>query len=796
MAQLQGYRSASPVAADRVELMVHGVGGTTPEEMLESAEISQVRGDGTAGFFRLRHQDSSADIVREAYSWGGLTAGSASRAFWVFLAPFAFLNVAGWMLPATSSETRLHSKITTGLLRLIGFTVTVHSIIWIGQMSIDFAAWQCGGQVACRSNTWIISLFGMSWFEGAPGRRLAVGAIVPLLAIYVVYRLVRRTVDRYETVSDGAVDDYNTEIVNSFGDPTFWRRGTSISSFASLHLAGSGAALALVLAWTFAWLQPAGTPWAQITIAVFALALLLVSTISIAVLRSENPATDRNLSTNLAAGVLWHRRATIAVIAACLLVGVVWPGYQDPARSIALDPYSDVWRWVWVVSIVSLVGFAIAVVAHPNRNSRVVAPLAADGAERELTVGFGSFGSVVAAFFGFLVAVAMLGAFGAATARLLGGRPTIISTYLYDAFAMATTAWVAAVLAVFAVAWKLRQQQVEPRDMAEVSDLEAEITRGFQEDHRSFFVGQLRKRKWLGAIQKARNIRMFVRTVEPIFGWMVMVGMSLAITLLAWQQVFPDSLRSSVEWVPEPIRVASGWFVAVAIPVGIIWAIRRAYGSGETRKMVGTLWDVVTFWPRWFHPLAPPSYSGRAVPELRTRIHALVSSGAEDGASASVVVTAHSQGSVLALAALDGFGGQSWIGQVALVTHGSPITRLYMRLFPAHMIGPIGRVFQVLDEKRWVNMYRLTDPIGGAISGEDDSGEPLIASEPDGATALVNPSPDPDLDLFSETVTLEGGTRGRQYPKKGDPYPPPLVHSGYRRSENFQSALRSMLGLT
>ena len=782
--------------------MVHGVGGAPPEAMLDSFEIVRVRGDATAAFFRLKRQPPDRDHVQEAYSWGGLTAGSASRALWVFLAPFAFLNVAGWMLPPASDAERggdsRHHRIATGLLRLIGLTVTVHAIIWIGQMSIDFAAWQCGGNVSCRSNTWIVSIFGWAVFEGAPGQRLVVGALVPLLVILVVYRLTRRTVDRYETVEETAFEDYKVVGEDSFSDPTFWRRGESLGSFASLHLSGAGAGLAWVLAWTFAWLQPTGTPWLQLAIGWFALALLVGAGIGVTVVRDTAPATDQSISPNLEILVRWHRRMTIGVLATTLVVGVVWSGYEDPGGNVALEPYSEVWRWIWVVSIIALLAFAFTILTHPHRDRWVRAPLGAEDAR--VVVGFGSFGPVVAAFFGFLVAVVILGGFGAATARLLGGRPTILSTYLYDAFGLVATAWMVALFVVLIVMWLLRKPPHLPKGANKESPLEKEIASRFTEDKHSFFSGGRRKYRWLVSIRTARDVRTYVPVLESVLGWMVVVAMAIAVVLLGVQVIAPERLQSLVEGLPPSLLTGTTWFVAVGIPFGMIWAIRRAYGSRQARRLIGTLWDVVTFWPRWFHPLAPPSYSGRAIPELRTRIDSLVRGDAGDVAEANIVVTAHSQGSVIALAAIDGLRGHDWLRHVSLLTHGSPVTRLYVRLFPSHMVAPIERVFGALDEGRWLNLYRLTDPIGGAITGETvtsrrgswakGTGLPLSEGLPDVSDGWQNPIADPDLSIFSDE-----GPEPRSYPKKGDPYPPPLGHSGYSRTPEFKESVRSLLGL-
>ena len=802
MRQVQDYEDQASGHSPRVELMVHGVGGAPPESMLGSLEIARVRGDSTAAFFRLKRQRTGADHMQEAYSWGGLTAGSASRAFWVFLAPFAFLNVAGWMLPQASNaegdENSRHHAVATRLLRLIGLTVTVHAIIWIGQMSIDFAAWQCGGNVSCRSTTWIVSIFGWGVFEGAPARRLAVGAMLPVLVILVVYVLTRRTVDRYETVDEAALGDYKVIGKDSFSDPTFWRRGKSLSSFASLHLAGAGAGIAWILAWTFAWLQPTGTPWLQLVVGWVALALLVVAGTGVTIVRETAPNTDQFASPGLEMMVQWHRRVAIGVLAATLVIGVVWSGYEDPGRNIALDPYAAVWRWIWIVSIGALVAFTFTVVTHPQRTRSVRAPLSADDAG--VAVGFGSFGPVVAAFFGFLVAVVILGGFGAATARLLGGRPTILSTYLYDAFGLVATAWVVVLFVAFIVMWFLRKPLHIPKGPNEESLLDKDVASNFSEDKGSFFTGGQRKYRWLVSIRTARDVRAYIPVLESVLGWMVVVAMAIAVALLGVQVVAADRLQSVVENLPSPLLTGTTWFVAVGIPFGMLWAIRRAYGSRQARRLIGTLWDVVTFWPRWFHPLAPPSYSGRAIPELRTRIDSLVCGNPEDVTEATVVVTAHSQGSVIALAAIDGLRGQDWLRHVSLLTHGSPITRLYVRLFPSHMVTPIERVFGALDEERWLNLYRLTDPIGGAISGETATGRrgswvpgtglPLTDGLPDVSDVWRSPIADPDLLMFSDD-----GPEPRSYPKKGDPYPPPLGHSGYSGAPEFEESVRSLLGL-
>jgi hypothetical protein len=89
-----------------IQLRVHGVSGTPPEAMLHYPPelIDQVSGDSAAGTHRRRDNsatDAPTDPGRnvEAYSWGALTSGKASRGLWLLFLPFILINLAHWMVP-------------------------------------------------------------------------------------------------------------------------------------------------------------------------------------------------------------------------------------------------------------------------------------------------------------------------------------------------------------------------------------------------------------------------------------------------------------------------------------------------------------------------------------------------------------------------------------------------------------------------------------------------------------------------------------------------------------------------
>jgi hypothetical protein len=187
-------------------------------------------------------------------------------------------------------------------------------------------------------------------------------------------------------------------------------------------------------------------------------------------------------------------------------------------------------------------------------------------------------------------------------------------------------------------------------------------------------------------------------------------------------------LRRHLGFLPG-LTTAGAWAVGV-FAVSVVGLARSAYKNPEKRRVVGILWDLGTFWPRSSHPFAPPCYAERTVPEFATRIRQ-VKNG--DG---KVVVSAHSQGTVIAAASLMPLHDQ--LDGVALLTYGSPLQRLYARTFP-HFFGT--PVLQWTDAKlqgRWINLYRRSDPIGAPVLVLDEAPDAAKPPRPD--TRLTDPA--------------------------------------------------------
>lgn len=250
-----------------------------------------------------------------------------------------------------------------------------------------------------------------------------------------------------------------------------------------------------------------------------------------------------------------------------------------------------------------------------------------------------------------------------------------------------------------------------------------------------------------------------------------LAGIGIAAVALGLLPTPPSELVQRYVGLPVGFvnfSIGVGSYLIAALIVGLIVGGIFAYRTPGFRRYVGVLWDLGTFWPRAAHPFAPPCYAERAVPELTCRITHLVDSGN------AVVLTGHSHGSVLLAATVLQLPPRV-TDRVALLTHGSPLRRLYARLFPAYVSDEV--IHEIADrvDWRWVNLWRDTDPIGGRV---------FPAHGPDEAPTVSDREATVDRRLRDPYGVT---------PPSGDIFPPPI--KGHRPCESekpFTEAVRHL----
>jgi hypothetical protein len=202
-------------------------------------------------------------------------------------------------------------------------------------------------------------------------------------------------------------------------------------------------------------------------------------------------------------------------------------------------------------------------------------------------------------------------------------------------------------------------------------------------------------------------------------------------------------------WLSQPrddvgsiflINIGAGLFVAGA---GLVVTISRgAFKNAGLRRGINIVWDIFSFWPHAVHPFVPRPYSRWTVVELRNRIRFHLGGRAgvpPDPVAAGrpeVVVCAHSQGTLISLAALMQLTPAER-DRVAFLSCGSQLRVIYPRAFPAYVnLGAITWLFDALGG-RWVNLYRVTDLLAGPVLSwkHDETGSRHFPLAPGGVRA-------------------------------------------------------------
>ncbi|MET7490101.1 hypothetical protein [Streptomyces sp. NPDC005538] len=696
-----------------LELLVHGVGGATPEEMLGDPRTVRITGDDTAAVFRRaadvdaesRPADRPAGPIREAYVWCNLTSGNGTRALWLLLLPFMVVNLAHWMRPTARGRKRT-VRFYGLLVRLTGLTLTVLLVAAACEVALDLAAWQCAGTRACADrHTWLGFLSPTvshdSWWS-RPGRRLALAALVPTVLTVLLWYLSRRTWSAYESqqpMSRRPEPDDETGRT-SLGRPGFWYGRRLVARLRAAHTAAGLLTVAAAVTVTASRFdrRPDGSPALATFGTLLETALAGVAFVVVYVVcrrgRSENrldQALDHRLVRRLPLGAL------LLLALSLLYAGWSRPGWESSGRLPGDAAFGG------IALVQGLLVIALAVVAHLLHRTSPDPRAAMRG-----------LGGPAVAMLACALGGVMSGGVSQRVSDWLDGTGTSI------AGPPVLLTWQASVIPPLLVVvlvlcaglgrrtWRLRRTEL------------AAVARDYQggrKDHaRTARIASTRAMATL--TDRGPLLIAVVSTATLLLGAGALVG---AFTTDRTPEQAGEETYAFVHGAAQTSQGLGSWMIGLGFILFVTWG-RRAYKDASARRTIGILWDVGTFWPRAAHPFAPPCYAERAVPDLTWRMATWT-----HATGGRLVISGHSQGSVLAAAA-------AWQlkpaqrKRVALLTYGSPLERLYGRWFPAHF-GPaaLSRLHREVD--CWRNLYRLTDPIGGPVHVSCDRG-PEVDHEP------------------------------------------------------------------
>ena len=757
------------------ELRVHGVGGTPPELILANPHLKRVSGDDLVGFYRPADDQPADPVHQEACSWGKITAASASQALWLLLMPFALANLAGWTHPAVpgrelSDESTAERKIKT-LVRLFGISVTIGFVLTLTNIVLDLFAFQCGSLPACAAQRWWLTPF--EGLPDSPGARLAIGTLACFGFLQLLAWASRASYQTLETFTpeDPAQPEEPSESSDrelhpadvGLEHPDFWRGNGPVGRLRDLHMTAGVATLATVTAFVTAPFVRDGVAAALSRLAGFAgLVLLLASCRQ--VVRPEIYRRSRNAHPKQFA---YLKRIAYAVLAVVLVLGALGGGAPavEP-RLAALDVPNQVFFATQALLLLSMFFIHIG-----RRHKNLTEPI-----QEPAFQGFGAFavcsislflltsvwaGAVVrlADSLGFPAVAGAPGCGPGQTRFTEGGEPVLCYALYHQKTAIVSLVVLSAllILGIRLGTWLRAQGRAnfdevlgDLRTAGHEPDIEHPATKARIESvAQSYSLPRLvmdsdsllLRVVLIGTgVALAQHFLVLVPGVNEMLssleGWTIWATIAAAFMALIGcvviklrggrtpQLYVAMALALAVSVISpamtrQPILINTASWLMTLLPLLVSAGFYAALRNPKLRRGVGTAWDVLTFWPRHFHPFAPPCYGERLIPQLRYRLEYLT--GAQTKApEGRVLLSAHSQGTVVAAATMMQVSPRA-AQRTALFTYGSPIEILYHRIFPAYFgPGAVAAIAAKMSpgsiEHPWQHFYCRTDPLGNRLS--------------------------------------------------------------------------------
>ena len=693
------------------ELRVHGMSGTPPRDLLYSDPVSYDRSDPYARIYEANRDGREV----KAFHWGSLTSGRRITAFWLLLTPFMLANLGGWM---ASTKPRVQALIRVTGLFITSLLVAQLAVVLISQVNEIFNDQSYHAPaVAGGAGALALLFLAILW-------RLSAQSLLEPMTSADKFRLLFGLGER-GLEPPGPDDDARRLQVRdpapgaTLDDPAMWIRQPILDRMRRQHLAGGILVIVIAIELGLGGWMMLGAAFVMAALVVIDTALIGASNRLGNVVRRLSGASVhiafgllviaiiRLFTQNLPEGIWPHIHEMILYIA--ILAGAASAGTLVTQLLTRSGKWQQSFLPLSALALAASIGGALGVAASlfaELASYRFLGDLnpyqrgAADGfdiAQTGVMVNGGAWTvESMLVFFMALIGFAALAAWnGELPQPKQPGREWALlrCTTSRAAFVFGGTGVIAAVLAlpaVYIACFTGTSRGCDPT-LLRPDAIDAVLPR----------IAGL-----IAIFMIITLTRAVFRVSKPMSFLIPPVG--LAIVWLVFEKDFNDALVWSLPIIDLPVRPFQFLDLSVVLIVfGISFFILRSivggFGDPEKRRKVGMLWDTGSFWPRWFHPLAPPSYSPHAVKTLN---QALRTEGCE-------ILAAHSQGSVISCVALSQPNAPL---PRALVTYGSPLGILYDQLFP---FAGVRRLISKVesrwgDTSHWVNLWRPTDPLGGA----------------------------------------------------------------------------------
>ena len=637
--------------------------------------------------------------------------------------------------------------VAAALLRLLAFSATLQFTSVIVAILVSSAALQ-----APNAHLWT----WLAWYTGWPaGGRVALALGAVALVLGLMWLISVKTAHLYEARTSVARPDVNQQW--PLTQTRFWKGAELVQRQRGLHLGGALAFTALIVS------RPGphmgGGRLALLVLSALVLGLVTVSLCLPLADRHNVTMADRTERVGGAPGeatrgTLWTR--LMLVCGAGVFAGAFftsgWPA-EDQLSHRTVPGFTNVCAFLLLAQVVLLIlvtltGWKLA------RSAPAQDPETQPFAGGHLTALFALLAVLLGGVMGALATLLATRVLGTPVPSGIAFHPPPANALQVPwpiyAFAAAPIGLVAGLL--IGVAWVGYTWLKHAAAFAAPADGGSPVARFYgrrfgDADAEGFHGARTR-------IARAWATGLLVDQAAVVVLWAV-AGMVVA---TGWAEIYA-AVTSGHAVVDQQLH----GFAAVESLIGLFLAgllvglLRQDYSNPASRKTIGAIWDVGTFWPRATHPFAPPCYAERAVPELVDRVRILTGTVAEDPADPAwqqiaahlrdagstgspglsvppgpVLLTGYSQGSVIAPAVVAQLPDDGTLGQTALLTLACPVRRLYGRAFPAYFgleqRQTLARLLRAGDggpaDLRWKNLVRRTDYIGSWIFANPAPGVP------------------------------------------------------------------------
>lgn len=790
-----------------VELRIHGVSGTPPESMLRTgiddqltaADVEQVAGDDLTGFYRVRtaHHAADPDHALEAYNWGQLTSGTWRKSLWLLLVPFGLLNAAHFMLPKVGRGGavggRLLSRTAEALLRVLGVVMTAVFTLGVAAALIDLVGWQWTGLPSSAGHD------GAARFADPRGILAAAVVVAALIPTAVLLFGGLRSPAAGEPVAPVPPFAEQSTLARTTGlvGPEFTVGYPTIVSLQRVHFAVIAGLLAHIAFSIYRqdggatselgrWLSRNGpNSCTVVLIGVTALALCF-----------GNPHHVANkVRLALVRGASWLALAVAAPAWAVAGICVLTSRSIPPTGRGPLPGLPGLCNATMVVGLAAILLLALtgALLAAVSRRTKVPRPF-----RRYLLGMIGTIMAAIAVFLG--VGLAAASVYGTrwvllrTTATGTDLLPPLIVGRMAHAWGV-TTVELLLIGLVLLILWAAQRTRFVRRvriahNVHPYADTDQQQTAAGYDglvhprDLTPSAIAGVATSWWLARIKYHLQ---WVLGALAIFG--VLLGTLTAFALAhdngvpIWRIFSANAATVCIDtggpaasplvgWTVSctgyggPFFAAAGSAVLLGFAAVLVYLGRRSVSDNSLRRSLNVVWDIIAFWPRAAHPLVPPPYTAKALDELRRRIYFHLArcampdwhraAGCSCARSATpadqVVLAPHSQGSLLALAAIAGLRLEETAtgaagaalteespfrpilpAELGMVSYGSQLQFAYARAFPAYVNHAlIARCVSMFSDgtvsdgtfseggrSRWINLLRETDPIGGQVFSDE-----------------------------------------------------------------------------